>query len=304
MNPFPENIKKISIPAPAGPVKKEALLPQIPVIERHSKAKTEIKTHVFEGSPEKYYSAPEASRLADLKACYEDAETDLILCARGGYGTGLLLPQLDWELVRKRNIPLLGYSDITALHLGMYSKGVRSCFVSPMAAKFSETEADEYSSGALRNALMQFYGKTGSYKFKMPDGRPMPRTIKSGEAQGALFAVNLAVMTSLCGTAYMPDMSGAVLLIEDVGEAPHRLDRMMAQLHLCGILEKLGALIYGQFTESGAGEDILELIRQRYAKYVKGPVLADFPFGHGFPFFSSRFGGEIRIDMKSEIIFL
>lgn len=304
VNPFPDNIKKISIPAPAGPVKKEILLSQILVIEDHSKAKIELKPHVFEGSPEKYYSAPECSRLADLNACYEDEETDMIFCARGGYGTALLLPLLNWDLIKRRNIPLLGYSDITALHLGMYSKGIRSCFVSPMAAKFSELEADEYSANSLKYALSKFYGQAGSCQFRMPDERTGLRTIKQGEAQGPLFAVNLAILCSLCGTEYMPDMSGAVLLVEDVGEAPHRLDRMMAQLKLCGILDKLGGLIYGQFTESGTSESVLELIRQRYASSVKGPVLADFPFGHGFPFFSSRFGTEIRITAESEIFLI
>lgn len=288
VNPFPQNIKKIAIAAPAGPCPETDFSKAREVIESFG---IEVVTtpNAFNGTKEKYFSAGLHQRLDDIHSCWRDNSIDMILCARGGYGTAKLLPHLDWELLRSRPLPIVGLSDITALHLGMLSRGVSSAVSSCVAKNFCGMLEDEFSIHYMKKALHHEKNEIVA----MPEGREI-KIIRDGTAAGPAIFANLTVMATLCGTEFMPDMTGAILFVEDINEAPYKIDRCLNQLQMAGVIMKLSALVFSSFDECGPQED-LNHIFESYAGELKGPVLSNFPFGHSRPCFSYTQGRRIAI---------
>ena len=287
-NPFPENIKKIAIAAPAGPCPEEDFGKAREIIE--SFGISVITTpNAFKGTKEKYFSAGLHQRLDDIHFCWQDDSIDLVLCARGGYGSAKLLPHLDWELLRSRLLPVVGLSDITALHLGMLSRGVSSAVSSCVAKNFCGMLEDGFSVEHMKKAL--HHDKSG--EIVMPPGKEI-KVIRDGAAAGPAILANLTVTASLCGSDFMPDLSGAVLFLEDINEPPYKIDRCLNQLQMSGIIGKLSALVFSSFDSCGPEEE-LEHIFQSYASHIEGPVLSNFPFGHSRPCFSYTQGRRIAI---------
>ncbi len=227
-----------------------------------------VMPHVNAGAPEKYLSAPLEQRLEDLHAAWRDPEIDLIVCARGGFGSMQLLPSIDWDLLRSRAVPVLGLSDITALHLAMLKNGVGTPVSSAMMAGMAKI--NDFMLRSLFFALS-------------PDGTefelPAPLLKEGSDFTALPRALNLSMVAALCGTPYMPDLSGSFLVLEDLNEPPYRIERCLTQLRQCGILEQCAGLAFGQFTDCGAPDE-MELIYRKYAACVNGPVWTGFPFGH------------------------
>jgi len=287
-NPFPENIKKIAIAAPAGPCPETDLIKTRETIESFGISVT-TTPNAFRGTHEKYFSAELQKRVDDIHLCWQDNSIDLVLCARGGYGSAKLLPHLDWDLLRSRVLPVMGLSDITALHLGMLSRGVSFAISSCVAKNFMGMLDDSFSFDYMKKSLC--HGK--NEKIVMPQEKEI-KTVKDGSASGSAVLANLTVMASLCGTDFMPDLSGAVLFLEDINEPPYKVDRCLNQLQMSGIIGKLSALVFSSFDGCGSALE-LEHIFMSCASNVNGPVLSGFPFGHSFPCFSYTQGRHITI---------
>lgn len=256
-----------AIIAPAGPVRTEVLDNGVKFLKSCGLRVT-VMPHIRSGAPEAYLSASPEQRLEDLHDAWRNPEIDLMVCARGGFGSMQLLPRIDWALLGSRAIPVLGLSDITALHLGMLKNGVGTPVSSIMLAGMGQ--ADDFVLRSLRFALNMDGGE-----FELP-----ARLLKEGGGFTALpRALNLSVAAALCGTPFMPDLSGSFLVLEDLNEPPYRIERCLVQLQMCGILEQCAGLAFGQFTDCGSAEE-MELIWRKYAVYVNGPVWTGFPFGH------------------------
>ena len=231
------------------------------------------------------------SRLADLQQAMDDPHVAAILCSRGGYGAVQLLSRLDFRRFRERAKWLMGYSDITALHCLFQRQGFASIH-SLMARHLTVEPADDLCTAALRDLL-----------FGQPSACAAPpcRLNRTGHARGVLRGGNLAVACGLRGTPYDIPPEGTVLFIEDVNERPHAVDRMMYNLKLGGVLEKLSALVVGQFTgydDGGVAERaILESIAAAVAEYAY-PVCFDFPVGHVSRNFPLIEGAEVELDVS------
>jgi muramoyltetrapeptide carboxypeptidase len=290
VNPFPPNVRKIGVPAPAS-------MPEAKDIAAAGKLLASWGIEMVTGSKVRsgvagssYLSASDAARLSDLNSMLRDGSIDMILCARGGYGSMRILKGIDWATLKRRRLPLLGYSDITAIHLAMLAKGAGAPIVCNMASGLGKVAADPFSLSSMARVL-----KGGSpVKMKL-------KTLKRGEASGPLIPVNLTVMTALCGTPFMPSLKGAILAIEDIGEKPRAIDRMLAQLELSGILGQLSGLILCAFTECEGRED-LPAVFKRYAASVDGPVMSGLPFGHCVPTLSFRMGGAAILERGSLLL--
>jgi muramoyltetrapeptide carboxypeptidase len=291
-NIFPKTITHAAIISPAGPADRTRVEAGAALL-RGWGLKVTVMPHVFSGAPESYLSASAAERLADLHACWNDASIDLAICARGGFGSAHLLPGIDWKLLRSRPLPLIGCSDITALHLAMLKMHAGTPVAAPMAAKlheaFIENQFAEYTAGYCRAAM---HGMP--IQIKSPDGGNPVRIIKPGNVEALPLAANLAVMAALCGTEYFPDVAGRALILEDLNEPLYRIDRYLTQLKQAGILSKCAGIAFGDFLDCG-GHDELQLIFHKAAEVVNGPVIAGFPFGHGLPIVSVNMGRRIRI---------
>lgn len=229
-------------------------------------------------------------RGADLQEAMDDPNVKLIFCSRGGYGVVHLLDKLNFEGIRQYPKWIVGYSDITALHLALLQEGIVSLHA-PMARHLTEDSLD-IASVYLKDALF----------INMPDYFLASHSLnRKGLVTGKLFGGNLAVLSGLIGTPYMEVPENGILFIEDIAESPYKIDRMMWQLKLSGILGRISALVIGQFTDCLEdplmGSTIYESIRDIVKEY-NYPLVFDFPVGHVKENYTLLHGGLVEIEVR------
>ncbi len=202
-----------------------------------------------------YLAGTDAERASDLNAMFADPDVDGIFCICGGYGSSRLLPALDYDCIRANPKALVGYSDITSLLNAIYTRTGLVTFHGPMPLQsYTPYTCDEWKKVLVDGAS------------NVPLGAPPPFTVEpgrvertnritrwgSGKVQGKLLGGCLSLFSHLCGTPYLPDCSGAIVFLEDVGEATYRLDGMLTQLWLAGVFDRAVAVVFGKFTDCGA----------------------------------------------------
>lgn len=201
-----------------------------------------------------YLAGTDEQRAADINAMFADESVRAIFAVRGGWGCARLLPFLDWDMIRANPKLLVGFSDITALHLAF---AARAGFASIHAPNAANTWAQISWESFWRLA---FAGETPVLAPPAsPDANPAMEErwrvtpIRPGTASGRLVGGNLAVLAALVGTPWLPDFDGAILFLEEVGEAEYRIDRMLNQLALAGVLDRVAGVVFGQCTRCTAG---------------------------------------------------
>lgn len=248
----------------------------------------EIATHA-EGQYGRFGGTVD-QRIADLQQAMDDPDVRLIFCSRGGYGIVHLLDKLNFERIKKYPKWIVGYSDITALHLALLQDGIVSLHA-PMARHLTEDSLD-IASSYLKDSLF----------INMPEYSLDSHSLnREGLVRGKLFGGNLAVLSGLIGTPYMVIPENGILFIEDIGEAPYKIDRMMWQLKLSGILSHISALIIGQFTDCPEdplmGSTIYESIRDIVKDY-NYPLVFNFPVGHVKENYSLLHGAVVELEVS------
>jgi len=219
------------------------------------------------------FSGTKSQRLSDLQKALDHPTARAILCSRGGYGCIHLLEGIDLTQFIKNPKWLIGFSDVTCLHSYLQSYHFASIH-GVMARHLAAEGADDLCSGYLRNILC---GELPTYTI------PSHKLNRIGEAVGTLRGGNLALLSSMRGTPYdlIPDDS--ILFVEDVGEAPHAVERMLYNMRIGGFFTKVRAVIIGQFTEyverESLGRPLYKAI-ERLLKPYDFPVVYDFPVGH------------------------
>lgn len=235
------------------------------------------------------------ARAADFNRAVNDPEVDAILCARGGYGAPRLLDRLDYDALRRRPKPVIGYSDITALHMAILAKSNVVALHGPM---LKELVGGHHGSAYTRE---QFWHAVGSCKplgkLKPPPGGPALSVWRAGEATGELMGGNLTLLAALAGTPYALQGRGRVLLIEDVIDEPYRTDRMLAQLRLAGAFDGVRAVLVGAFIarDNQAAPRQLEQVLKDYFLPLQVPILANVPCGHGKDSATFPLGVPVRV---------
>ncbi len=235
-----------------------------------------------------YFAGNDERRLNELLSAIDDPEVDGILCARGGYGATRLLPGIDLDRIRAANKTIVGFSDITALHAAWARAGVRSIHA-PMVSVLGNAP-DEIRQTWIRT----LEGEEKNYRQSLDP-------IVCGKAQGRLFGGNLAVLCSLLGTPYAAPLDDVILFIEDVGERPYRMDRMLTTIQQAGWFEKISGLILGQFTEGEPGTDgvTLDEVFESHFDSASFPVLRGMSSGHITDNYPLTLGAEARIENQS-----
>ncbi len=245
-----------------------------------------------------YLCGPDPDRLNELNGFFRRPDVKLVVSARGGYGTMRLLPELDYEAIKRHPKLVVGYSDITALHFAIYKKTGVPGLSGPMAAV--EWHDPDPASERLFWDLVR--GGTPDSVLG-PKGEQM-RGVRPGTVQGVLMGGNLSVVVRLIGTPFLPSLDGVILYVEDVGEQPYRIDAMFAQLKLSGILDRLGGLIIGSFTDWEPDDDSptlsLDEVLDDYLCDVSFPVAKGLVYGH-FPVKNTLpIGVQARLEVTSE----
>lgn len=219
------------------------------------------------------YAGTIKQRLTDLQDAMDDPKVKAILCSRGGYGAIHLIDSIDFTAFNEHPKWLLGFSDITALHYLFQKNGFASLH-SLMARHLTVEPEDDCCISYLKNIL---FGELPDYACEKH------KLNRKGVAKGILRGGNMAVAYGLRGTPYDLPAEGTILFIEDVSERPHAIERMMYNLKLGGILEKLSGLIIGQFTEyeedGSLGKELYPALADLLKEY-EFPVCFNFPVGH------------------------
>jgi muramoyltetrapeptide carboxypeptidase len=233
---------------------------------------------------ERYLAGSDAGRLAELAAALSDRKIRGIFCARGGYGAMRLLPRLSFDALPAK--PLVGFSDITALHLALHSAEWVT-FHGPVVTQLGRQSKDTV------DQLFHLLESSES-------APPMlgATTLVPGHAEGPLVGGNLSVLTRLVGTPYLPDLRGAVLLLEDVAERPYRLDRMWTHLKFAGVFQQVAGIALGDFTtceEKDADYTSADVLRS-LAEEARLPCAMGFPIGHGDRNVAVPLGIRVRLD--------
>jgi len=229
-----------------------------------------------------FTAGTDAERLADLHAMFADPGVRAVWCARGGYGCGRLLPQIDYKLIRRNPKILIGYSDITALAIAITKETGLVTYHGPVAS----SDFTDFTLGHLRGAVLA----GGQY---LPVTRPAATpegsvyagyTIRAGRATGPLWGGNLSLLAASAGTDYAPPVRGSLLFIEEIGESPYRIDRMLTQLRQAWDLRRCAGIALGVFRGCEANTDdrsltLRETLTERLGD-LGVPVAYGLPIGH------------------------
>jgi muramoyltetrapeptide carboxypeptidase len=282
----------VAVVAPAGPVSAEQLAAVPALYAKHG-----LRARLFPACHQQagYLAGSDAMRLADLHAALRDDEVVALHSLRGGYGCMRLLDAVDEALVRQQRKLLIGYSDVTALHALWARAGLPSLHA-PMPASDLLKPGREADEAALFEVL---HGGWRAGAVIAPALQPQADGAGlhvPGVAEGMLIGGNLSLVAALLGTRWAWDATGAgqgtILFLEDVNEELYRVDRLLTQLRLCGVLDAVRGFVIGSFTEA---ESPMPLLKQMLLPLNK-PLLAGWPTGHGTPNLPLPMGVRVRLD--------
>lgn len=250
-----------------------------------------------------FLAGTDEERLEDLHEMFSNKNIRAIICVRGGYGSPRLLDKIDFQLIRKNPKIFVGYSDITALQLAFYRKANLVTFAGPMLAVDFHSEINRYTE---ENFWRTITSTKKMEKVILPEGENLIPFLK-GKGEGEIVGGNLSLVISLLGTSFLPKMKNKILFLEDVDEAPYRVDRMLNQLTLAGTLEKLSGIILGEFT-SCEEKDVekktltLDEVFQNYLGDLPYPVMKNFPHGHRKANYTIPFGIKTKINADKNYV--
>lgn len=247
-----------------------------------------------------HLAGTDAERAGDLNAMFADASVKAIVCARGGSGAARLLPLLDYDAIRANPKALLGYSDITALHCAIQAQtGLVSFHGQIGSGSWNAFNADQFERVFFRRELMEYRNKAEKGD-ELVQRRNRTVAIAGGKARGELVGGNLTVLTALAGSPYLPDFTGKILFLEDVAEAPYRIDRMFSTLKLMGALDRIAGLVFGECTDckpgDGYGSLTLEQILDDHVRPLGIPAYRGAMIGHIREQFILPVGGRVELD--------
>jgi muramoyltetrapeptide carboxypeptidase len=276
----PNRLKKnslIALIAPAGPVKQDQI----------DKAQNVLSGMGFRScynesilSQKGYLAGDDETRLKDLHQAFEQENIDAIICIRGGYGCSRIVDRIDYDLIKQNPKIFIGYSDITVLLNAIHQQTGLITFHGIVGT----SAFTEYTKAVFSDILTSFENEFIIY----PEDKNSFETILPGKAKGKLVGGNLSLVTTMIGTKYQPNFDKNIVFLEDIGEAPYRIDRMLTQLLLNGCLQKASGIILGEFTDCDINNkditdknslSLKEVFNDRLGN-LQIPIISGFSFGH------------------------
>jgi muramoyltetrapeptide carboxypeptidase len=240
-----------------------------------------------------YLAGHDRDRLNDINRALRDPKIDAIWCLRGGYGMMRILPGIDYDALSRTPKAIIGYSDITALHAAVQRKCRLITYHGPTAREV----LTDFSRDSFERAVVAQTDSCGVAH--------SARELNAGAAEGRLVGGNLAVLSALCGTPYMPDLSDGILILEDTNEPVYRVDRMLQQLQLSGALNGCKAIAFGDCTDckepAGGGRSFDDVLGE-LAHALGVPCIAGIPVGHIAEQWTIPLGAMARLDTASRTL--
>ena len=250
-----------------------------------------------------YFAGEDKARASDINAFFAEPSVRMIF-ARGGWGSPRLLPLLDYDMIRKNPKVLLGYSDATALITGVHVKTGLVTFHGP--SPLNVFSAEHFRRVVMNGEAYLLENPAFITGNTLVQTENRTRTITSGKASGRILGGNLSLLTAVMGSGYLPEWEDSILFIEDVDEAVYRVDRMMTELALAGVLDKIKGFVFGRCTECGPGGGFGSLtMEQMIAEHIKPrgiPAFSGTMIGHIEEQFTIPLGIEVEIDADAGTI--
>ncbi len=279
----------IAIIAPASPFDREKL-------NRGENVLRSMGFRVFEPSglfeKKGYLAGDDRHRARLLNEVFESPEIDAVMCARGGYGSIRILDMIDYDIIRRNPKIFIGFSDITVLLNIFLTKCGLVTFHGPTVTGLADLEPK--SEKALFSAL------TSENAISILSENAV--VLKPGKACGPVAGGNLTTLCHLTGIARGPRFDRHILLLEDRGEAPYRIDRMLAHMKKAGVFDRIAGLVLGDFTGCGSRTDVLDIFKDHFDKYGF-PILAGLEAGHEKSNLVVPFGMEATLNTEEKLLF-
>lgn len=242
---------------------------------------------------ERFLAGCDEARADDIMWAFIDKSVDAIMTLRGGYGSARILDKIDYKFIAKHKKPFFGFSDTTALQLALWKKSKLVSY-SGLQASFLQ---DKISNGLNRTFTAILSDKKLSWYGLTP--------ITQGKATGRLIGGTLSLITSLIGTPYEPDFKKAILVLEDIGEDPYRVDRMLTQLRLTGVFNKIAGVVLGDWYKcisKDKNDGDIEAVLAEHFAHLPIPVVKNFPYGHGIKGTIFPIGAKARLNANKGLL--
>jgi muramoyltetrapeptide carboxypeptidase len=244
-----------------------------------------------------YLAGTDEERVDDIHSMFHDDNVKLVICLRGGYGASRLLDKIDYGIIKNHPKIFCGYSDITVLQNAIFNKTGLVTFAGPMAGVDFYKDISQFTEDNFWRTVTS----SEHVRINYPIGEGL-KSFKGGIAEGRLIGGNLTLFTSLTGTEYLPDAKEKILLLEEVGEAPYRIDRMLNQLRLSGYMGEIAGVILANFTDcvesdpSRKSLSLNEVLEDYFTKNLNVPVIYSLNHGHVNNNLTLPIGIRVKID--------
>lgn len=251
-----------------------------------------------------YLSGSDALRALDLNKMFADKSIKGIFAMRGGYGCARILNMIDYKIIKKNPKVFIGYSDVTALHNVINKKCKLITFHGPMPATELYKGLDDYS---MKFYIDNIFSNCSCKRLYNPENYEM-KMLVGGKAEGTLVGGNLTLVAASMGTPYEVDTKGKILFLEDIGEYPFRIDRMLTQLKQCNKFKEAEGIILGAWTDCKATDpekslSLMEIFKEILVPENK-PIIYDVCFGHCLPTMTIPMGAKVSMNADTKEILI
>ncbi|MEG5266424.1 LD-carboxypeptidase [Pseudomonas sp. JDS28PS106] len=284
----------VALVSPAGPVDAGKVEAAVRILQSWG---LEPRVYPHALGRHSFYAASDEDRLADLNDALADPQIRAVLCNRGGYGLQRIVQGVDIDAVRRDPKLITGFSDVTALHGALWRHAGLATVHGPVATQLGQGTL--FAEG-MRQALMTTEPSVLTANADVATVEVRTR----GRVEGVLLGGNLSILSSSVGTPFMPDLDGAILLLEEVGEAAYRVDRMITHLLNCGILQRVAGIAVGDFSVPAGSAGAItpaHVLDERLAG-LGIPVLGGLPVGHGTLNQAVAFGTRATLDADEGVL--
>lgn len=246
-----------------------------------------------------YLSAADSHRVKALEDMFTNQDIAGIFCACGGYGTPRIVDQIDYQLIAKHPKVFWGYSDITCLHTAIHQETGLVTFHGPMMSSDLTGEIDSVTEQGLNQIVKPT-------PLMLTEQTEPLSILQSGRVNGPFVGGNLTLLSSLVGSQYQLNAKGSILFIEEIEEEPYRIDRMLNQLRLAGILDDASGFVIGNFNNCSPKKRhrslALDEVFDHYLNQDGKPCMKGFSIGHCMPVYSVPYGAQATLDTEKKIV--
>lgn len=286
---WPEPGQTLAVAAPAGSVEDAELEEGLAVLAELAPHAT-LRVDQVVLQREGYLAGADADRAAHLAELMAAPDLGAVLCARGGFGSSRLLPLIDLAAMAETQRLLMGFSDFTAMLNAVAAQGLVTLH-SPMVTQLPHLDQPS------RQALERLFAGQPEWPLEL-HGRP----ITSGKVLGVLWGGNLTMLCHLLGTHWMPPLDGGILFLEEVNEPPYRLDRLLTQLELAGVFDRVAGLALGALSDGDEDSVELDQVATERLAGLGLPMVMGLPFGHGQRNMPLPVGAKAELDVTAGLL--